>query len=238
MDRQGRKFNEAYRYSPHLAVHAWQDLQSILSAFCRIATDSILYGAATRGEPVALSNYRSACDLADSLTSDLRAILNGNGLGKFEGTPNCALWFAAALPVVSPLGPAQRPTGPSAGGDTKRQKTQDAPPSDRNKKPATDQADQDRKRLLGLLVFDSAVAGTNRLPTINVYHKARNAKTPERLCMKFLTRGYVCDRADCKLPHISGVDTLPSAERTKFIEFVKKQPGISWAEGKAPAGTS
>jgi hypothetical protein len=237
VDRQGRGFFDAYCRSPYLAVHPWQDLQSILSAFCRIATDSTLYGAVTRGDPVGLSNYRSAIDVADALIAELRAIVNGNGLGKFEGTPSCAPWFA---PVggASPKSPfslePRAPTGAVGGGDSKRQKTADTGA----KKPAADPADLERRKGLGLLTFDSAIAGTTRLPPINVYHKAKNAKTPERLCMKFLTRGHACETVNCKLPHLPGVEALTPASKTKLIEFVKKQPGISWAEGKAPAGTS
>jgi hypothetical protein len=239
VDRQGRVFFESYKHSPYLSIHPWQDLQSILSAFCRIATDSTLYGAGTRGDPIAYTNYRSAIDVADALVSDLRAILNGNGLGKFEGTPICAPWFGSVssprsvVPVVTPR---SSPDAASGGGEPKRQKTQVA--SGANKKAQGDSADADRKKALGILTFDPAVAGSHRLPHINVYHKNRNAKTPERLCMKFLTRGFTCDRADCKLPHVVHIDTLTAAERTKLTEFVRKQPGLAWAEGKAPAGTS
>jgi hypothetical protein len=54
----GRLFFEAHhKLAPHLTAHPWQDLQSILSAFVRVFTDSTLYGAVTPGEPVAASNY-------------------------------------------------------------------------------------------------------------------------------------------------------------------------------------
>jgi hypothetical protein len=138
----------------------------------------------------------------------------------------------SAVPVVTP----RSSPAPTGGGDTKRQKTQAAPPA--GKKTQGVSPDPDRKKSLGALNFDPAVAGTTRLPQVNVYHRNRNAKNPERLCMKFLTRGYVCDRPDCKLPHVSNLDDLTAAERTKLTEFVRKQPGLTWAEGKAPAGTS
>ena len=64
------------------------------------------------------------------------------------------------------------------------------------------------------------------------------AKLPERLCMKFLTRGYACTDKDCPFPHVGNVETLTPSNKTKFCEAVKKQPGLSWAEGKAPAGTT
>jgi hypothetical protein len=233
VDRQGRLFFDAYQRHPFLAVHPWQDLQTILSAFAHIATDSLLYGAVTRGDPVAISNYKAAVDVADSLISDLRAILNGNGLGKFEGVPVCSPWFGASPthPIVTP------PRNPEVSG-AKRQKVLDAPGIDRvGPKRASDSSDADRKKSFGILQFDSAAAGTSRLPTANVYHKTRGAKTPERLCMRFLTRGFACDRADCKLPHMTNIDLLPAAEKTKLVEFVRKQPGLSWADGKAPAGT-
>jgi hypothetical protein len=238
VDRTGRRFFEAqFKVAPYLAIHPWQDLQTILSAFCRIATDSTLYGAVTRGDPIGISNYRSALDVSDALISELRAILNGNGLGKFAGTPSCALWFNSAH-LKSPGGGGSSPrlpSGPAAGGgDPKRQKTADPA----IKKPAPEPAELEKRKGSGLLTFDPAIAGTTRLPAINVYHKTKSAKTPEWLCMKFLTQGYACESTACKLPHMASVDALTAASKTKLIEFVKKQPGISWAEGKAPAGTS
>jgi hypothetical protein len=84
VDVRGHLFFEAFKGTPHLAGHAWQDLQTILSAFCHIATDSTLYAAVSRGEAIAFINYQSAMDVSDALISDLRATLSGNGLGKFS----------------------------------------------------------------------------------------------------------------------------------------------------------
>jgi hypothetical protein len=50
--------------------------------------------------------------------------------------------------------------------------------------------------------------------------------------MKFLTWGFYCDRADCKLPHVTNIDSLTAAEKTILTEFVKKQPGLSWPTAK------
>ena len=227
VDRQGRFFFEAFRHSPYLAVHAWQDVQSILSAFLRVATNSDMYGAVQRGEPIAVSNFQGAIDVADGLITELRAILHGNGLGKFSGTPICALWFKqpAAGPGRVPRDASTR--NPSVAPETgsKRQKT-------------LDPAETERRKTLGMIEFDTVAAGTSRLPTINVYVKKRGGKTPERLCMKFLCRGHTCPNPDCKFPHITNIEALPDAERAKFILFVKKQPGLNWVEGKAPAGTA
>ena len=88
-----------------------------------------------------------------------------------------------------------------------------------------------------MLEYDTAAAGTTRLPNLPVYHKKKGAKSPERLCMKFLTRGYACTSRECRFPHVGNVETLTEGEKTKFIEAVKKQPGLSWVDGKAPAGT-
>jgi hypothetical protein len=196
------------------------------------------------GPPIYASNYRAAIDVADALIADLRAILNGNGLGKFEGTPTCSHWFSSALTAragsgaAGHTGRAAAPSGSATGGDPKRQKTQNgSSDADRNGRTPPD-PDLDRKKALGIIQFDPAVAGTTRLPNINVYYKKRGAKTPERLCIKFLTRGFACGQANCKLPHLTNVDVLPQADRTKLVEFVRKQPGLSWVEGKAPAGTS
>jgi len=221
VDRQGRLFFEAYRHSPHLAIHPYQDLQAILSAFLRVASNSSLYGAVIRGDHVSYSNYQTAIDVSDVLISDLRAILNGNGMGKFEGVPSSASWFTPASPGPRP----GRVSGNEGDAAPKRQKVQDP-------------AEHERRKGLGILQFDASVAGTNRLPTINVYTKMKGAKTPERLCMNFLTRGYSCDKADCKFPHVTNVETLPELIKAKFVAFVKKQPGLAWVEGRAPSGTS
>jgi hypothetical protein len=237
VDRSGRLFWEIHRNKPGLALHPWQDLQTILSAFCRVATDSQLYSAVARGEPIAISNYQVAIDVSDALTADLRAILNGNGLGKFGGIPVCAPWFSGYKAIPAAKSPA--------GGEPKRQRTV-APPAphvaDRaagNRVPrVVDQLELDRKKGFGCLEFDSTAAGTTRLPTCNVYFKKRGARTPERLCMPFMTKGYACDRPDCKLPHLTDLGALSAGEKAKLIEFVRRNPGLSWVEGRAPPGTA
>jgi hypothetical protein len=229
VERTGRTFFEAYKGTPHLAVHPWQDLQTILSAFCRVSTDSTLYAAVGRGEPIAFINYRSAIDVSDALISELRAILSGNGLGKFAGIPICHPWFSPA--PNSRIG--NTTSGPVTGGDPKRQKTQASPPAK-----GTSPADLEHRKTLGMLQFDATAAGSPKLPLINILHRLRGARTQERLCMKFLTRGFACNVPDCKQPHITNISALSPDARIKLIEFVKKQPGLSWAEGKAPAGTS
>jgi hypothetical protein len=224
VDRQGRLLFEAYRRAPYLAIHPWQDLQTILSGFLRIATTSSMYGAVTRGEHVSITNYQSAIDVADGLIADLRAIIHGSGLGKFEGTPNCASWFGSTPPS----------SGKNSGGGGHRDHDATDPPLKRLK---SDPDEVDRKKALGVLVFDLSASNNGRLPGIDVYHKVKGAKTPERLCMKFLTRGFVCTKEGCKLPHVTNVGSLPAAARTKLVSVVAKHPALSWVEGKAPSGT-
>lgn len=203
-----------------MAVHPWQDLQTILSSFVRVATDATLYGAVTRGEPIAKSHYTTPCQVADNLISDLVAILNGNGLGKFNDVPSCAPWFTRG--DDKPGTPKSRaPTETGA----KRQKV-------------GNEAESDRLKTFGSLLYNTETSGTTRLPTINVYSKKRGARTPERLCMKFMTQGYSCMTENCKFPHITNINGLPDADKTKFVDFVKKQKGLSWAPGKAPTGTT
>jgi hypothetical protein len=230
VNRPGRLFFEAYKDHPHLAIHPYQDLQTILSAFVRVASNSVMYSAVIRGDHVSLANYRTAIDVADRLTSDLRSIIHGNGLGKFEGVPSTSPWWGATpstpkFPTLRVGFDTGRSSGVSVDTATKRQKTQDP-------------GEDERRKTMGLLVYDTAVSGSNRLPAINVYAKKRGAKMQERLCMKFLTRGYSCPNADCKFPHLTGVDSLPANEKAKFVSFVKKAVGLSWAEGKAPPGTT
>lgn len=220
--RDGRGFFESYRLTPHLAVHPFQDCQAIFSAFARVGSESTLYGAVLKDQAVSWANYRAAIDVADALIADLRAILNGNGLGKFAGTPNCAPWFSSAAPTRDA----------AAGGsssDSKRQKTQGTPP-----KAATPEETERRKKL-GLLVFNSAEAGSTTLPNCTVYHKRAGARSPERLCLNFMTRGYACSQPDCKLAHIIQLSHLGPAEQTKLADFVRKQKGMTWAPDRGPA---
>ena len=101
-----------------------------------------------------------------------------------------------------------------------------------------DPGEIDRRKTLGMLTFDTGVAGTTRLPLINVYAKKRGSKVQERLCLRFLTQGYYCGKENCKLPHITNMNTLDGPNKEKFISFVKTQAGFGWAEGKAPPGES
>ncbi|CAB9523035.1 unknown protein [Seminavis robusta] len=199
MDTAGKDLWEVYRNHPYLAVHPWQELQSILVAFLKPATNATLYASVIAGTGVQYENFLGAIATADSHIHDLRAILNGSDR-------------------VRGGGPDPTPQ--------KRQKT-------------ADPGDNDRKKTLGMLTFDTAVAGTNRLPMVTARAKKRGGKTPERLCMKFLTRGYFCPGGlDCKMPHIINVDQLTADNRTKLVAFVKNQPGLGWVAGKAPAATS
>ena len=193
----------------------------MLIAFLQPAINLTLYQAVMNGNAVEYSGFKSAVAVADTLTRDLQNILSGSGLGKFEGKPVCALWFA---PVTPAPGPKSTPVATSGDG-------RDA------KRPKLDQAELDRKKTLGMLVFDTAAAGTKRLPTPTARGKKKGSKTPERICMKFLTQGFYCpDGMACKSPHLTNLNQLTDDNRTKLIDFVKKQPGLSWAAGKAPPG--
>ena len=220
-DRHGRAFFEVYRNHPHLAIHPWQDLQHILSAFLTVSSTADLYRSVMDGNPIGMANYANAIAVADGAITELRAIVHGNGLGKFSGVPCCAPWFVSDR---------RSPGSSSRGGSS--------PPDNETKRQRLDPSDVDRKKSAGLLIFDSTAAGTNRLPNLAVYHKKRGAKTPERLCMRFMTQGFACTAKTCRYPHVSNIDILGDAERGKLIDAVKKQPGLTWAEGKAPAGTN
>ena len=234
MDRQGRTFFEMCRESPHLAVHPWQDLQHILSSFLMVATRSELYQAVIEGRDIDVLNFSTPLAVADGAITELRAIINGNGLGKFAGVPYCAPWFSKDATRV---GTSRIRGGNEQGGSSGSKRGRDTSDSSSSKKPRADSADHEKSKTLGLLCFDANAAGTNRLPNMPVYHKKRGAKAPERLCMKFLSRGFVCTNKDCPFPHISNLKVLAEGERTKMIDYVDKQPGLSWAEGKGPAGT-
>ena len=52
-----------------------------------------LYQAVMNGDNVAMTNFANPLAVADAAIAELRAIINGNGLGKFGGLPCCADWF-------------------------------------------------------------------------------------------------------------------------------------------------
>jgi len=65
VDLSGKSFWEAYRNHPHLAVHAYQDLQHILSAFVVVAANSTLSKSVEGGNQVTLGNYSTALAVAN-----------------------------------------------------------------------------------------------------------------------------------------------------------------------------
>jgi hypothetical protein len=226
VDHNGRMFFEVSWNHPHLAVHPWQDIQHILSAFLQVATSANLYQAVADGQDVTIANYATAVAVANGAINDLRAIIHGNGLGKFEGLPCCAPWFLGGAKSFTTVPTGGRDAGPCP------------PPKEENKCPHLDPNETERKKKMGILTLDPEAAGSRRLPNIPVYFKKRGARAPGRLCMNFLTQGYSCNSKDCHFPHITNVSVLPDAERKKFIDFVKNQPGLNWVEGKAPPGTT
>lgn len=227
--REGRLFFMANRHVPGLAVHPWQDLQTILSVFVTVATNPTLTSSVTAGNTIAWKNYASAVAVANVLIQDLKATLHGNGLGKFQYLPTCSAWF----PVSTPRPPAPGKGRTPAAHD-------EAQPPKRPKENPLDPEEYERRCSFGILQFDRDAAGTTRLPVINVYKKKKGAKTPERLCNKFLIKGHCCLKTggECKFPHLSNLDTLPDADKKKLVDFVRLQPGLSWVEGKAPSGTT
>ena len=231
--QEGRAFYELNRHTPGLAVHGYQGLQTIMTAFVKVAINTEVQDAITLGHDVDVANYRNAIAVADALINDLKVTLEGMTLGMFRDPPLCLPWFRSgpAMPEVGEVQPrpaparnAARPVAPAAGeGGPKRQKT-------------IEPEEVARRKELGVLLFDPQAAGSRRLPSIDVYRKKRNAKNPERLCMKFLTKGHACLNPDCKLPHVADLNSLPPADRRKLLEAVERLPGLTWVEGKAPAG--
>ena len=217
--KDGRLFFESNWAVEHLAVHLWQDLQLIASKFIEIACNCQLYQAVMAGNPIDRGNYDLAISVADNCLSDLRVIINGNSLSKFEGTPCCVSWFQKRTP-------------------TKENKQTDTGATPKRQKTSLDDTEIARRKGLGLLVYDATAGGTTKLPNINVYATKRGSKTPERICARFLIRDAYCSSSGCKYPHVTNIDTLSDTERGKLIEFVKKTPGLAWAPGKAPPGAN
>jgi len=79
---------------------------------------------------------------------------------------------------------------------------------------------------MGALEFDSAApnAKANFIDKVNVRAKKQGSCVAERLCMRYLTKGFSCGDTNCKRPHVPNLNALPEADRKKMIEFVSKTP--------------
>ena len=232
VDVSGKSFWEAYCNQPNLAVHAYQDLQHILSAFVVVATNSSLTKAVEGGSQVTLANYTTAIAVANGHIQTLRAVVNGNGLGHFRDVPYCSTWFGTAPPATR-AAPVPRATPERRTTDTGRGSAGRATPADLAEV-------TERLRTMGCLEFDSAApsAKADFIDKVNVRAKKRGSRVAERLCMKYLTKGFTCGDTNCKRPHVPNLNTLPEADRKKMIEFVSRTPGLSWVPGRLPAGTA
>ncbi len=229
----GRIWAETYRNNFNIVLHVFMDVQHILCMFMSLSKRSGLKEAIKAGKPIAPNNYWNAVRIADGLVDKLKGIISDNNLGLFNNPPVVANWFinphastqdTPSRPgKVPPTTPPTRPTPPSAG----------AP-----KKPRTkDQSEIDRQKTLGMLVYDSQTSGSTRLPHCPVYGKARKNAADERFCMQFLTTGYFCSRTNCPFPHVTSLNRLSKQDKDTFVAWVEKTPGLSFADGKGPAGT-
>ena len=220
--KEGRLFFEAHaRTNPHLPVQVWQDMQLILTRFWDVAMNCDVYDAACAGRSISLENYKTALAVAEACTSELRAIVNGTGLGKFAGTPMCASWFGNGSVTTGPV--------------VERIREESTPAK---KARVTSPEDIERRKAAGSLTYDKAAGGSPKLPDLPVYHKRRGAKTSEKICMAYITVGHHCSEPRCKRPHISNLSILSEANRTKLLDAVSNNPGYSWVPGREPPGTN
>jgi len=184
VDVSGKSFWEACCNQPNLAVHAYQDLQHILSAFVVVATNSSLTKAVEGGSQVTLANCTTAFAVVNGHIQTLWAVVNGNGLGHFHDVPHCSTWFGT-------LPPATR-TSPVSRGATERHTT-DAGRTPAGRVTSANLAEvTERLSSLGALEFDSAApnAKANFIDKITVRAKKRGSRVAERLCMRYLTKDF------------------------------------------------
>lgn len=227
----GERASTLFESSPHrmyMPIHAYQDLQHIFTAFLLVACDSTLINAVIDDGDITLASYQSAIDVADSLTTNLRSILYGNGEGTFKERPMCADWFLGATTKPAPERIRGAGTAPGATAATAQKKQKTASPPD-----------VARLKTLGVLAYNSSVEGAtldwiDRCP---VKAKKKGGKTPERLCMKYLTQGFACE-GTCRKPHVPNLSALTEGDRKKLVDYVGKCKGLSWLPGKEPAGAS
>ena len=220
--KEGQLFFEAHtRANPHLPVQVWQEMQLIFSRFLDVSMNCDVYQAVMDGRPIGLENYKTALAVAEQCTTELRTIVNGNGLGKFTGTPMCASWFSNGFS--------------SSGAATDRARDEQTPAK---KQRVVSVEDIERRKAAGSLTYDKTAGGSAKLPDLPVYHKRRGAKNSEKLCMAYMTVGYHCSDPRCKRPHVSNLAILTEASRTKLAEAVATSPGYKWVPGREPPGTS
>jgi len=232
VDVSGKSFWGAHCNQANLAIHAYQDLQHILSAFVVVATNSSLTKAVEGGSQVTLANYTTAIAVANGHIQTLRAVVNGNGLGHFHDVPHCSTCFGTPPPATCAT--------PVSHVETERRMT-DTGHSPAGRATPADLAEvTERLRTMGALEFDSAApnAKADFINKVNVGAKKQGSRVAERLCMRHLTKGFSCGDTNCKQPHVPNLNTLPKSDQRKMIEFVSKTPGLSWVPGRLPAGTA
>ena len=174
VDVSGKSFWEAYRNHPHLAVHAYQDLQHILSAFVVVATNSTLSKSVESGNQVTLGNYSTALAVANGHIDNLRAVVNGNGLGSFRDVPHCSTWFGHTPPTTHS---APNPRGASD------RRAPDASRAAPGRATLADLAEvTEQLRTLRSLEFDASAPGAKPdfLDKIPVRAKKRGSRVAER----------------------------------------------------------
>ena len=220
VDVSGKSFWEVYRNHPHLAVHAYRDLQHILSAFVVVATNSTLSKSVESGNQVALGNCSTVLAVANGHIHNLRAVVNGNGLGSFLDALHCLAWFAHS-PSATHSAPNTCGTADRRAPDASRAAPRRATPADLAK--VTEQL-----RTLGSLKFDASVSGAkpDLLDKVPVRAKKWGSRVAKRLCMRFLTKGFACSDTKCKGPHVPNLNTLPETDRKKVVDFCGKTPRL------------
>jgi len=173
VDVSGKSFWEVHCNQPNLAIHTYQDLQHILSAFMVVATNSSLTKAIKGGSQVTLVNYTTAIAVANGHIQTLRAVVNGDGLGHFRDVLHCSTWFGTGPPATRAT-PLSRTANERRTTDTGRSPAWRATPADLAEV-------TERLRTMGALEFDSAVpnAKADFIDKVNVRAKKRGSGVAE-----------------------------------------------------------
>ena len=214
----GRIFLALHKDNPNLAIHLYVGAQQILSQFVKVAKHSTLTESAKTSADISAQNYSNALVVANATINQLVAIINGTGLGEFRDVPICASWFTQRNPKTPrAITPAGSPGTPNLSPEPKRPRR-------------LDQAEIDKRKANGIIEWTPA-GPRDRLPHCPIMVRG------ERLCMKFLTKGFYCDRAICPFPHISGIQKLPERDRPQYCTWIDNTRSLGHVPGKGPAGT-
>ena len=221
----GRDFVRYHDLNWKVMIHLFQELQAARSDLAGFAKNPELVEAVKANRPIAKATLAPIVKNIDNRIAAMRTIVHGISLAHWEVEPLMAPWFPKPneVPEGTPgKRQQQNPQGGSPGA---------SPP----KKGRLDEATVANRKKQGMLVFDPSKTRARGLPNCPILEQLGDKKSPERLCMKFMTQGYFCTGNPCPLVHHTRLQQFKTpAKRKEFIDFAAKMGAhgcASWSAG-------